>query len=467
MRIAMLNLTSRGLLAALLLSAGLLTSACQQEINPEQSIDTETALSDEQGVQTAVVGAYSRLYQPSLYGTNLILIPDLLASPNYLSWQGSFQSYREFASVQITTVNADVQRTWRDAYRLININNLVLEALPVIRDAGRRQQLQGEMQLMRGLMYFELVRLYGQPSLSSTYGVPLVLRANRTVDEASARLPRNSVQEVYTQIIADMRAAEQALPTQNETGRFDRYDAKALLARVYLQQGNYAQARDLANEVIQSSGATLNTSVLTAFTSDGSSEVLFEVLQNEQNNAGNANDGLATFYSGKTVSFQGRADVAVSATFAGQYEPGDERGEQADIGDGLLYVGDAVRTGQLRSFKWNDFAQNIPVIRLAEMLLIRAETNQRLGTSVGAAPLADINAIRQRAGASPKAAVTLGDILLERELELAYEGFRIHDYRRTGRTLGGNPSTADARVLPIPQYEINLGNATPQTPGYL
>ncbi|GAB2966074.1 RagB/SusD family nutrient uptake outer membrane protein [Hymenobacter coalescens] len=463
----MKKLSTRALFAALLLGGGLLTSSCEKEINPEQSIDAETALSDEQGIQTAVVGAYSRLYQPALYGTNLIIIPDLLASPGYLSWQGSFQSYREISSVQITTVNADVQRTWRDAYRVININNLVLEALPTIRDAAQRQELQGEMQLMRGLMHFELVRLYGQPAMSSTFGVPVVTRANRTVDEASQRLPRNTVQQVYDQVISDMRAAEQALPEENDAGRFDRYDAKALLARVYLQMGNYAQARDLANDVIQNSGATLNASVLDAFTSDGSPEVLFEVLQNEQNNAGQANDGLATFYSGKSVGFQGRADVAVSAAFAGRYEASDVRGDQGNIGDGLLYLGDAARPGQLRSYKWNDFAQNIPVIRLAEMLLTRAEANRRLGTTTGATPLADVNAIRQRAGATPLTAVTVEDILLERELELAYEGFRIHDYRRTGRQLGANPSTADARVLPIPQYEINLGNATPQTPGYM
>ncbi|GAA4375315.1 RagB/SusD family nutrient uptake outer membrane protein [Hymenobacter koreensis] len=462
-------IVSRAATAALL-SLGLLTISCDKklDIEPEQSIDATTALSDQPGIQTAVTGAYSRLYTPGLYGTNLILLPDLLASTGYLAWQGTFQSYREMTQAQITTVNADALRTWREAYRSINIANLVLEALPRVTftQTALRDQYEGEMLLMRGLMHFELVRLYGQPSITSNLGVPVVTKANSTVADASQKLPRATVREVYDQILSDMNAAATKLPEEAETGRFDQYDAKALLARVHLQLGEYARARDLANEVINGSGATLNPSVLDAFTGGGSAEVLFEVLQNEQNNAGTANDGLATFYSGKSVGFQGRADVAVSAAFAGQYGANDKRGEQPVIGEGLIYLGDAVRANVRRSFKWNDPAQDIPVIRLAEMYLIRAEGNARLGTSVGAAPLSDINELRLRADATPLGSVTLNEVLQERDLELAFEGFRIHDYRRTSRTINNVPATDQTRVLPIPQYEINLNNALPQNPGY-
>ncbi|RSK45690.1 RagB/SusD family nutrient uptake outer membrane protein [Hymenobacter perfusus] len=465
----MKKITLHAALVALLLGGGILASCEKQlELEPEQQIPAETALSDQPSVETAVTGAYSRLFAGGLYGNNLILVPDLLAGSGYLSWQGTFQSFREMATAQITTVNADVLRTWQEGYRLINISNLVLDGVSRITFTNntRRTEIEGEMQLMRGLMYFELVRLYGQPNISSPQGIPISLNPVTTVAESSVRLPRASVREVYNQIIADMEAAIQKLPEEADAGRFDTYDATALLARVRLQLGEYAAARTLANEVISNSGASLNASVLTAFTTKGSPESLLEVLQNDQNNSNNGNDGLSTFYSGKSVGYQGRADIAVVAAFAGQYEATDLRGRQAAIGEGLIYLGDAVRPNILRSFKWNSQGQNIPVIRLAEMYLIRAEANQRLGTTIGATPLEDVNELRQRAGATPLAQVTLDDVLKERELELAYEGFRIHDYRRTGRNVGTQPSTIPARVLPIPQYEINLGNSLPQNEGY-
>ncbi|QIX60693.1 RagB/SusD family nutrient uptake outer membrane protein [Hymenobacter sp. BT18] len=458
--------TFRAATVALLLAAGLLSTSCEKQldIQPQQSIDAGLALGTPEGIGTAVVGAYSRLYTPGLYGTNLVLIPDLLAAEGYVGWQGTFQSYRELALADIENFNTDALRTWREAYRLININNLILGGLGTITDADTRAQYEGEMRLMRGLLYFELVRLYGQPDITSPLGVPLQLKGINSLDEASAKVGRNSVQEVYTQILADMEAAEDLLPESNAEGRFDKYDAKALLARVHLQLGQYAEAGALADEVIASSGASLNPSVLDIFTSKGSAEALFEVQQNDQNNAGATNDGLATFYSGKTTGFRGRADVNVSSVFVAQYETSDMRGISGEnIGESLLYVGDAVRAGR-RSFKWNDPGQNIPIIRLAEMYLIRAEANIRANNEPAARE--DINLIRERAGASTLGTVTLADVLRERELELAFEGFRIHDFRRTGRTLGGNPSTAPNRVLPIPDYEIQLGNALPQNPGY-
>lgn len=465
----MKKITLHAALVALLMGSGVLTS-CEKQLNiePEQQIPAETALSDQPSAETAVTGAYSRLFNGALYGNNLILIPDLLANTGYLSWQGTFQSYREIATAQITTVNADVLRTWREGYRLINISNLVLDGISRISftNNDRKAEIEGEMQLMRGLMYFELVRLYGQPNINSPSGIPISLNPITTVAESSVRLPRASVREVYNQIIADMEAAIQKLPEEADAGRFDVYDATALLARVRLQLGEYAAARTLADNVINNSGASLNSSALTAFVTKGSPESLLEVLQNDQNNSNNGNDGLSTFYSGKSVGYQGRADIAVTPAFTGQYEANDIRGRQPEIGEGLIYLGDAVRANVLRSFKWNSQGQNIPIIRLAEMHLIRAEANQRLGTSIGASVLEDINALRLRAGATPLVQVTLDDILRERELELAFEGFRIHDYRRTGRNLGTQSSTIPARVLPIPQYEINLGNSLPQNEGY-
>ena len=124
------------------------------------------------------------------------------------------------------------------------------------------------------------------------------------------------------------------------------------------------------------------------------------------------------------------------------------------------------RAGGLLTRKWSDYYDNIPVIRLTEMYLIRAESNLRLGTAVGDAPVSDINAIRVRAGLTQLVVVTIGQVLEEREKELAFEGFRLHDYKRTQRAIGSRPYNSPELILPIPDREMNANPELVQNEGY-
>jgi hypothetical protein len=130
----------------------------------------------------------------------------------------------------------------------------------------------------------------------------------------------------------------------------------------------------------------------------------------------------------------------------------------------LFFIGnDAERTG-----KWNNQFGVVNLIRLAEMYLIRAECNQRLGTTVGDTPLADYNVIHTRAGLDPATSVTLNDILYERRLELAFEGFKIHDMRRLHEDVGLHSYDDPKLIFPIPAREIqaNPGLKDEQNTGY-
>ena len=102
------------------------------------------------------------------------------------------------------------------------------------------------------------------------------------------------------------------------------------------------------------------------------------------------------------------------------------------------------------------------------MHLIRAECNFRLGSATGAAPVADINAIRARTGASAldAATLTLDNILRERQLELAFEGVRIHDIKRLKQSTGTFAWNSPKLVLPIPKREIDANDALTQNEGY-
>jgi hypothetical protein len=110
----------------------------------------------------------------------------------------------------------------------------------------------------------------------------------------------------------------------------------------------------------------------------------------------------------------------------------------------------------------------IPVVRLAEMYLTRAESNFRLGSVIGDLPLNDINEIRDRAGLDDllPLELNLNSILRERKLELAHEGSGIHDLKRLKGSADGLAYDADAMVLPIPIREINANKGLEQNDGY-
>lgn len=486
--------------AALGLSLGLAACDKKLDLNPQQSVDAETALNTEQKVTSGVIGMYAKLVNPALYGTNLLLLPELIGGDGYVTWQGTFQSYREVSRrTTLTSVNVEAERTWRRAYEDINQANLVIEALPVVTTPSLADTYRGEALFIRGAMHFELVRLYAQQYRAgggnSQPGVPITLTPTNNIEQASTQTARASVEQVYAQVITDLTQAIGLLPTDN-SNRATRFAAKALLARVYLQQGNYAQALRLSNEVLTETGSSkgLNATLASVFSNRNSAESLFEIQQNDQNNAGTTNDGLATFYA--SIPGVGRADVQIADGFAALYEDSDVRGTDrlnAAATRKLIYLGNGARPGRLRSGKWRAFSQNIPVLRLGEMYLVRAEANFRLNTTLGALPWADINRIRSRSQAdsinsiilrapggapildpsgkpqlNPNARqITLANILRERQLELAFEGFRIHDLKRTGTDVSASvPITSPRLVLPIPQREINVNSNLTQNESY-
>jgi hypothetical protein len=451
----------KNILAAFLLVLSVSSCKKQLEIDPKQNIDANVALNNTADVQNALIGAYTFLATGDLYGTNLVFLPDLYANNNYLTWRGSFTTYRDISNKAIISNNADVTRTWITAYSAINTANIVISALNVVSDANTKSVIEGKALFIRGIMHFELVRLYALPydasGTNTNLGVPIITKAVKTIDNVTNSVARNTVAEVYTAVENDLKSAITKLASVD-----DQYAAKAFLARVYLQEGKYNLARDMANDIITNSPYTLITNSLEApFRTKKSSEGIFEIQQNEQSNAGTSNDGLATFYASyqnSTGGDVGRADALVNTAFYNSFETGDKRQTE------MIYDGTGARTG-LFTKKWYSFYDNIPVCRITEQYLIRAECNFRLGTSIGATPASDINTLRTRAGLGG-VVPTLAIILDEREKELDYEGFRLHDYKRTKRSIGTFAYDDPKLVFPIPDREINVNKALKQNPGY-
>lgn len=445
------------------LAFSLLASSCGKKIDiePQDDISSENALSSAADVNNVLVGAYTVLAHPALYGTNLVMIPDLYASPSYLNWTGTFSTYRDISNQNLISTNEDATRTWTRAYQAINAANTVLESLDVVTDPDMKNELQGKALFIRGIMHFELVRLYGLPyeagAANSSLGVPIALKAVKAFEDITSDVPRNTVAEVYTQAEKDLTEAVSLLSDSP-----DLYAAKGMLARLYLQKSDFTKARIQANDIIESGEYSLASNLEDPFRVKNSSEGVFEIQQNEQSNAGSSNDGLATFYSSylnNTGGKVGRGDLSILSSYVNSYAATDKRRTQ------MIYEGTGAKTGWFTR-KWYNYFDNIPVVRLTELYLTRAECNARLGGSLGASPLSDINELRQRAGLAALTSVTVNDILAERDKELAFEGYRIHDLKRTKRNVGTLAYNAPKLVFPIPYREVSVNSKLVQNPGY-
>ncbi|MCP9234612.1 RagB/SusD family nutrient uptake outer membrane protein [Lewinella sp. JB7] len=437
-----------------LLGLGMLSVSCSDELQlqPSQSIGEDVALGSDPTVKAVLIGAYDQLGDGDLYGGNNLRDADLLGGTGELLFVGTFNSPDEIARKQISTGNADAEATWLESYETINITNNVLSALEVV-DADDRGRVEGEARFIRGLIYFDLVRFYALPyesgQTNGQLGVPLVLTPTRGISEES-NVSRATVEEVYAQVIDDLTTAADLLPTSN--GVFaTKQAATALLARVYLQMDRYADARDAANAVIESGFYSLAPNYAAAFMNgSNSTEDIFAIQVSAQDGVNN----LTTFYS--VPEFGGRdGDIEVLPSHLALYEEDDARLALFFERGGVNYTG-----------KFNNQFANISLLRLAEMYLIRAEANERLGTDTGATPVEDINRLRNRAGLDDLDEVDLTYILAERRRELAFEGFRIHDIKRLQGSVGNFAYNANELVYPIPARETVANPNLQQNPGY-
>ncbi|MFW6348019.1 MAG: RagB/SusD family nutrient uptake outer membrane protein [Cyclonatronaceae bacterium] len=422
------------------------------DTDPQQSIGEDEALNTPGNVQAALVGAYSQHRAVTQYGGDYQFLTDLLASDTDLEWSGTFFQPREVFDKDIATDNSYTQGVWSGSYNTINRANNVLSALDILNES-EAQRVEAEARFLRGAAFFELVRVFGKAyndgDPASNPGVPLPLEPTRGIDEGS-QLARSSVEEVYTQVIADLSFARDNLPASN--GAFaDTYAASALLSRVFLMQADYPAAAEEANTVIESGNYSLMPSFEEVFNNDSApAEFVYATVNTTQDNANDLN----LFYA--SSDFDGRGDIDILDAHLERYEAGDERAD-------FFYDGGGAR----RTSKWQNLQADIPVVRLAELHLTRAEANFRTGSSLGAAPLEDINALRARVGLDALDDLTLDDILNERRLELSFEGHLLYDLKRTEQNITEElPFDADALVYPIPQREMEVNPNLVQNPGY-
>ncbi|MEJ2206808.1 MAG: RagB/SusD family nutrient uptake outer membrane protein, partial [Gemmatimonadota bacterium] len=382
--------------------------------------------------RAAVVGVYDQISIADYYGRSIHLMSDIMSED--VKQSGSANRYQEFADFML---------------------NMMIMAEPDLPSGVQAEytQIMGEAYALRGLIFFDMVRMYAQhytfTADASHPGVPIVLEPDVTA------LPsRNTVGEVYQQAISDFNTGI-GMMSQTRDGPFmmTKEAAQALLSRVYLYMGDWSMAVSMADAVINSGKYSLveGQAYIDQFVAGGSSEAIFEIQNTDTDNRGS--DSLGGMYRAS-----GYGDYLPAKDLLDQIDPADLRWQ--------MFVEDPLLTGIYASHRVNKWptrsnTDNIPVIRLSEVYLNRAEANARLGQD--AAAQADLNMIRQRAGVADVTATgqaLLDAIAIERRIELGYEGHRIHDLMRNKMSIHRVDVTGDVAdmaypcnfcVLPSPQ----------------
>jgi len=448
------------------------------EISPKQSIDAEVALTTPDNIKAALVGAYLQASSDGIFGSYFNEYSELYATTGDMRFMGTYLQPREFYNKEATVTNSYVEFTWTEAYKLINTcNTLLQDDVISLLDDGDADLVKGEALFLRGWVIFELTRLFGLPyepgQTNSQPGIPLVLVPTKDVSDA-VPVARNTVEECYDQAVEDLTLARDLLPDLNGVYASST-SASAVLARLWLQAGNYRSAATEANRVIEGGYYGLTETPLKAFNNpENSVEDIFAIQKNSTSDIA----WLPVMYA--SLAGAGRGDYEIQQPFLDRFDPSDLRGRyQADTEDGytidnitMMYyrgVGTIDNDNGINTAKWGNYYRNIPLLRLAEMYLIRAEANfEDPGADIGPnSPREDINVIRSRANAPLYSInITREQIREERYLELCWEGHRLHDLKRWKQTIGGYAYDAGNLILPIPFREMEVNDLLEQNSWY-
>jgi hypothetical protein len=466
----------------LLFPVMILQYSCTEKLDllPKQSIDAGTALTTPENIKATLVGTYLQARDGDVFGSSFTEYSELIASTGDLLFIGSYDQPRDLINKNMTATFSYAEATWIEAYELINLcNTLVDPEVLGILDPADAVMVEAEARFLRGWVYFEMAKAYGLPYVSgqanAQMGVPTVLTPTSDISDA-VKVTRNSVMENYTQALLDLNFAKDNLDPTNDVYATS-FAASAVLARIYLQMGDFDLAVDEANNVIENGGFSLVSHPLMAHNNSGNtSEDIFAL----QNNIASNTSWLTVMFA--SLNGMGRGDYDIQQVFLDTFDPLDLRGmfqgsgemedtyTIAEINKMYYYgVGQILNSGGINTAKWGDYYANLPLIRLAEMYLIRAEANFESGApQVGPnTPLADINIIRGRSLAPALVAVTQADIRQERYWELCWEGHRLHDLKRWQIDIDIYPYDAGNLILPIPFREIQTNELLVQNPYYL
>lgn len=473
------------------------------DTKPADGIPTSEAITNYNDALTARTGMYDGLQGNSTYTSYYAARMFYYGDVRGEDMQARTQGMRSSSCYEMRYTVDDAPNMWNVPYNVLRRANRLIQAIDnkKVTDAKEEQigKIYSEALVVRALVHFDLVRIYSMPYTTdngASLGIPIILEPL----EKEALPSRNTVAEVYTQVIKDLNSAINStfLATGKTQGYINLWSAKALLARVYLTKGDNVNALATAEDIIKNSPYKLWTTeeYVDAWQKENGShtnEMIFEVLNNS-NDDWTDREGIAYL-----LNEDGYADAIVTKSFTEMLskDPKDIRldvilpalsdaGLIKQYGKAKIFINKFPadpKSGEMR-------LNSLPLLRLSEVYLNAAEAAVKLGNSQDKAALY-LNAIVQRANpdavAIEAANVTLERILIERRKELIGEGQRFFDAMRNNETITRYTDSKDQgyhyslnvesrkfdrkyfrAILPIPVTEtnVNANLKAQQNPGY-
>ena len=492
------------ILSAYICFAAIVLFGCKKAIdenirpfNDKADLELLTTLD---GLSTATNGNYALLVTNSAgdtpYEVNWFNLSELKGN-NLMAVTRAFPQTRDDSYTYTNSPSQGPTNSfWRMSYRIIFGTNKVIDAIKDGEDAAH-DQIKGENYFLRALAYFNMARVYGRPYYdNNTTNLAVPLSLNSLVPN-DYQPKRNTVNEVYAQVISDLEKAA-TLMTQTRGNNYASKEAAwALLSRVYLYMGgtpgtpqnaNNTKAVEYADKVIASNKYTLitGTAYNTAFASDSKAnkEFIFSFRHDDAN--GNY---INEFLTPRDVfGNPNQGEYAASPDYMAilDQNPSDLRKNFITVENDKRVTGTNKSRNSVNKFNYQQIAplggfdfsartrSGTPYLRLAEMYLNKAEALAKAGNNTDA--LIALNVVRVRANAPAWTTATLATAgftvfqaaLNERRLELSWEGHSSYDNFRNGLPVSRNyvdyffsaPKTVEANdkvvIAPLPPLELQM-----------
>lgn len=467
---------------------GSLFCSCKKDfldLSPVSNGNVSAFYKNASDIEIAVNGAYAALQMDGQYRYAYWQVGEV-RSDNTRNWEGggNFPD-AELDQFKESPSNTILNSMWLDNYYGIFLCNTILNRIPAVEmNETLKRQFTGEVKFLRALMYFNLVRTFGD--------VPLVIKETTSFREGYVQ-KRDSVRIVYEQIVEDLQDAATYLPSAfsgNNIGRATSGAARSLLGKVWLTRHNYSAAAAELKKVIDAGTYRLlqNYTDLWRTTNANHAESVFEV-QFKKGGTGTGSPFTNFFAPRDSELAVTRVGFAYGRNLptpdmVAAYEAGDLR-KNASLAES--YIRNSRTINDPYTIKYRDvpFAEidadnNWTVLRYADVMLMYAEALNELNNGPDQEAYDMVNVVRDRAGLDPlQKGLNKIDFARslehERQVELAFEGHRWFDLLRTGRALevmnhhfAGTITVYPYQLLfPVPQSQININpSVIRQNEGY-
>lgn len=423
----------------------------------------EGTITNEEQLQTALLGVYDGLQSNFAYGNYYITSQELLTDNGFVIFENSnrFTDFYRYEHASIT--GGSIANMWTIGYRVIARANFVLSYEGKIQGDATAAYF-AEARALRALTLFNLVNYYARPygTTDQDLGIPIPMAF-----ESDQPIARSSVAEVYDEITTQLELAANSLPNLNERSRISKEAVYALLSRVYLYKKDYVKASQYADMAIPSVEIVSGDDLSSFYRNPLSAETLFGIDFTELDNPG-ANDAIFATWSTNRYG-----DTAATTEFYNLMSATDAR-------TGLYELWDTNDVPQPYGvLKYQSVDDDIIVIRGSEVILNKIEALYFTDPTSALNELVDyVSTYRDPAYTfAGSGQALLDEILNQRRIELAFEGHRYFDMNRYQLDINKNgnctancemPFSDYRRVFPIPLNEMNTNPALAgqQNPNY-